>query len=123
MKRVMPLKARKRINPKRSKPRRRPFAPNPGYLAEVRALRCAAPHGPTACQGPIEAHHMGERGLGQKAADDTAVPLCRYHHRAWHDGRGVFVDWDHQRRAVWAAAVIEETRRLVDDEAPILGSA
>jgi hypothetical protein len=66
---------------------------------------------------------MVERGLGQKADDHTAVPLCRFHHRCWHDGRGVFVDWSHERRAVWAMAVIEETKRLLEDEAPPVGSA
>lgn len=118
-----PLKRRARLRPRRDRPRRRPTPADPEYLARVRTLRCAAPHGPSGCHGAIEAHHAGPRGLGQRADDRTAIPLCRYHHRAWHDGRGVFADWAHEVRAVWVAAVIAETQRQLEDEAPTRGSA
>jgi hypothetical protein len=71
----------------------------------------------------MDAHHAGARGLGQRADDRTAIPLCRRHHQAWHDGRGVFLGWTHERRAVWAAVVIAETQRHLDDETPARGSA
>ncbi len=29
----------------------------------------------------VESAHSGQRGLGQKADDRFALPLCRYHHR------------------------------------------
>jgi hypothetical protein len=28
-----------------------------------------------------EAHHAGDHGMGQKANDRTAIPLCNFHHR------------------------------------------
>jgi len=30
---------------------------------------------------PTEASHCGDRGLGQKASDFTALPMCARHHR------------------------------------------
>jgi hypothetical protein len=35
----------------------------------------------------------------------------------------VFVDWNHDQRAVWAAAAIAETQRILMDETPTRGSA
>ena len=53
----------------------------PKYLAFVRAHACCAcVHGT-----PIEAHHFGPRGVGLKADDFHAVPLCARCHRAFHD--------------------------------------
>lgn len=53
------------------------------YLIWVRTLGCfvcamlSMPQ-----KGPTEAAHLGEiRGLRQKAADNTAAPLCGFHHR------------------------------------------
>jgi hypothetical protein len=69
---------------------------------------------------------MGERGLGQKAPDESAIAFCSFHHRAWHDSRGIFVDWTKERRAVWAAAVIADTQQwwvTQAAEAPTRGSA
>lgn len=47
--------------------------------------------------GPVEAAHVGDRGLGQKCPDREAIPLCAAHHRtgpqAIHKlGRGF---WEH----------------------------
>ena len=118
----MPLKRRTPLKPRRSRPRRGP-ARHPAYLAWVRTLKCAAPQGPHGCRGPIEAHHAGPRGLGQKADDHTAIAMCRYHHRCWHDGRGVFVGWDRQLRAAWVEVVIGETQQHWLDRTPSRGSA
>lgn len=64
---------------------------NPGYLRAVRGLPClVAGHskeergdkGDWSHAGPIEAHHAGKNpGIGMKAPDITAVPLCQKHHR------------------------------------------
>lgn len=116
LRRATPLKRR------RSRPRRGP-ARSPAYLAWVRTLKCAAPQGLHGCRGKVEAHHAGARGLGQRAGDDTAIPLCTFHHRAWHDGRGVFVDWDKATRAAWVAAVVSEVQQRWLDRTPPLGSA
>lgn len=65
----------------RSKQRRKP---DTAYLEFVRGHLCCA------CDShlSIEAHHTGKRGLGQKAPDHTAIPLClRCHH--WFHDRGL----------------------------------
>lgn len=48
---------------------------DPGYLAWLHQCPCLV------CGvRPIQAHHAGPRGLGQKAPDRLAVPLCWHHH-------------------------------------------
>jgi len=58
------------------KPRR-----NSRYLQWVRTLPCVV------CRTTrnIEAAHTGAHGLGQKAPDSTAIPLCAAHHRTGND--------------------------------------
>lgn len=47
------------------------------------------------CEGRIEAHHAGKNpGVAMKAGDDTAVPLCRKHHRQLTDHSGSFRAFD-----------------------------
>jgi len=70
---------------------------DPDYLVWLRhrpCLICAA--------YPSDAHHAGRRGLGQKAHDHTALPLCRQHHAAWHDGGDPFRRWTRDDRRAWA---------------------
>lgn len=65
---------------------------NPKYLAFVRCFDCilnglsvVGPLGTTVhvhvCRGRIEAAHTGPHGRGQKAADETALPMCSEAHR------------------------------------------
>ncbi len=53
------------------------------YLAWLHELPCSlAP-----CyvpQRPVEAAHIGPRGLSQKVPDKCAIPLCGYHHESLH---------------------------------------
>lgn len=64
--------------PKRMARRKRPTR-CPKYLDWIRTLPCAVP----ACGSVsnIEAAHTGPHGLGQKAPDYQAIPLCANHHR------------------------------------------
>lgn len=69
-----------------------------GFMLWVKHLPCVVPIliGDdlwTPCAGPIEADHCGDRGLGQKADDRSAAPLCRGHHRERTDMRGTFKDF------------------------------
>lgn len=70
----------------RTKPRRKgPKTPRikPGrvedqeHLQRVREMPCIV------CQAqPVEAHHIRDGvGMGQKAGDHEAIPLCPWHHR------------------------------------------
>lgn len=78
MKRTTPLKARMR-----PKPRKRA---DPAYLDFVRSQPCCACGKPP----PSHPHHKhGERtgepkGMGLKAPDSTAIPICPSDHHAWH---------------------------------------
>ena len=64
---------------------------NAKYLEYVREKPCAVcMHGVTPCDGPIQAHHLlrpwsGKRGMGMKAGDENAIPLCAKHHRELHN--------------------------------------
>jgi hypothetical protein len=48
------------------------------YLRFVRSHQCVV----CSCWQGIEAAHTGPKGLGQKSADRSVVPLCRKHHQA-----------------------------------------
>lgn len=48
------------------------------YIAWLHTQRCVV--GGHGCGGPIQAHHAGVRGLGQRAPDRTAISLCFNHH-------------------------------------------
>jgi len=52
------------------------------YLEWIRTLPCSV------CRTTrnVEAAHTGAHGLGQKAPDSTAIPLCVKHHRTANDG-------------------------------------
>ena len=45
------------------------------------------------CTINVQAHHLlkpydGVRGMGIRASDNNAVPLCYYHHALLHDSHG-----------------------------------
>jgi hypothetical protein len=61
---------------------------------------------PDVCSGPVEAHHAGAHGLGQKADDDSCIPLCVSHHRQLTDRREVFANWYPGTLKLWELAVI-----------------
>ena len=72
---------------KRSRPRRGPDR-NPVYLAWIRTLACAVCARSGSGATIVEAAHtniLGPRGLGQKASDYSAIPLCAAHHRENRD--------------------------------------
>jgi len=51
------------------------------YLAWIRTLPCVI----CGSRRGVEAAHTGPRGLGQKASDTSAIPLCHRHHRTGND--------------------------------------
>ena len=62
-----------------------------------------------ACSGGVEAHHAGRHGHGNKAPDDTCIPLCRHHHESITGkpgGRGCFDGWPRGAVKAWEIAVI-----------------
>lgn len=105
---------------RRRRPRRSERVRDEAYLTMVRELGyCAARRffgnaaGP--CEGDgVDPDHMGERPVGRKASDDTAVPMCRAHHDARTDYQGVFKGWDAARMRAWCDARIAETRAALN---------
>jgi hypothetical protein len=81
-------------------------------MAFVRTQPCTAILIGCSCSlsTPTEAHHMGPRGISQKADDTTCVPLSTACHRAWHDCTGPFAGWTREQRADFGARAIAETR-------------
>lgn len=123
-----PLKRRIPLRPRRSRRAAKQTQVDSAYLAAVRLLPCCAPsslamalvlefRGTTEAidhLGPVHAHHAGRKpGTALKAQDNTAIPLCNKHHRAWHDTNGVFRGWTKAQRRYWADAAIQDTRRLI----------
>lgn len=99
------------VRRRRERPRRGPER-NAEYLAWVRTQSCCARSAAEGeeCRGPVQAHHAGPRGLGQKCSDLEAIPLCSRHHREWHDCTGRFAGLSRAGRQAWATVAIEATR-------------
>ena len=75
----------KRKTPLRAKATRKKKGSDPAYLEMVRREPCCG----CGKAGPSHAHHQhGEpgtlKGMGLKAPDSTAVPLCAGCHNAYH---------------------------------------
>lgn len=79
------------------------------FMAFVRSMRCRA-HDLGGCDGPIVAHHAGDRGLSHKADDSTCIPLCDGHHKAWHDAQPPFRGWSKEQREQWSVAAMAATQ-------------
>lgn len=67
---------------------------------------------PGPCSGPVEAHHAGVHGLGQKPADDSCIPLCRHHHRILTDRRECFANWYPGTLKTWELAIVAICQEL-----------
>ena len=83
LQRGLPPKRTAQVRKKRARPRRGPER-CPEYLAWIRTLGCVVCGRVTGGATIIEAAHtnaLGNRGLGQKTSDFSAVPLCAGHHR------------------------------------------
>lgn len=110
---------RKRQKPRRKgkpAPRLKPGrVEDPKRLARVRALGCIVCHRLGLGFVHAEAHHPRTGvGMGQKAGDDRAIPLCADHHRT--GGPGVAF---HAGPRLWEsihgtqAELLEETNRML----------
>ena len=107
-----PRKPKKRLPRKRSRERRRPDgAHDPAYLAFVRGLECVS----CGAAAPNDPDHMGQRGIGQKAPDHSAAPMCRLCNGQRTDGflmapGGCYQRADKGVMRMWCAASITLTR-------------
>ncbi len=60
----------------------------------------------TPCRGRIEADHMGARGVGQKAGDETVAPMCTGHHGERTDHKATFFFLNQNELRMWRAEAI-----------------
>jgi hypothetical protein len=73
------------------------------YLRWIRSLPCCVcGHRP-----PSDAHHSTGAGMGLKAPDREAMPLCRPHHQQFHELRGPFDGWSHSHKKLWQEQQVE----------------
>jgi hypothetical protein len=80
-KRIVPVR-KMRLRPRRGPDR------SPEYLAWIRTLGCVVCSRVGGGATVVEAAHtnvLGARGMGQKATDFSAIPLCSGHHRECPD--------------------------------------
>lgn len=90
---------------------------DPKRLAWVRGQPCVA----CGREGPSEAHHhTHRRGLGQRASDVDAMPLCSGCHWDFHNAQGKSAGLTQRERTLlqdgWAWATREAYAHLSDEE-------
>ena len=64
------------------------------------------------CWGRVQADHAGSRPYGQKAPDDTCIPLCTKHHRDRTDYTGYFKGWRGAQMRAWCDLRIYNYQQL-----------
>lgn len=99
-----------RNSSRRSKYRRR--LRDVPYMLFVKRLSCSARNLDTGspCTGPVEADHVGPRGIGQKSDDRLTIPMCSKHHRERHGFCGAFKEFDQQRMRAFVARALVNTQ-------------
>ncbi len=88
------------------------------HMKAVKGLPCVVRGLPGAgpCSGPVEADHMGERGLGQKSPDTTCGAICQSHHRQRTDSRGFFANRSKEWRMDFRRWAIAKTLHMIAEK-------
>jgi hypothetical protein len=84
---------------------------DPAYKQFVEGLHCCAPCAGGCVSRSRAHHHTQRRGIGTRAHDRDAMPLCLVHHDDFHRGIGPFRDWSLQKRRDWQDEMVLETQR------------
>lgn len=91
---------------------------DPDYIRWMRLRMCvnAAYCGRRAC----EPHHArrdrhGPVGMGQRASDRRAIPICRPCHDDFHDGRNYFASMNVEQRREWMESQITRCQAAYAD--------
>lgn len=87
------------------------------HMKSVKGLPCVMRGlGAGPCSGPVEADHMGERGLGQKSPDNTCGAMCQGHHRQRTDSRGYFANRSKEWRGTFRRWAIAKTLHMLAEK-------
>lgn len=79
---------------------------NPEYTSWLREKQCAAPG--ANCMARSEPHHpRHDVGMGKRAHDERAIPICHLHHMDLHGLSGPFKDWDRSMVRVFCDTIGE----------------
>lgn len=70
---------------------------DPDYTDWLRTLPC---HECGRRRGS-DPHHRQGAGIGMRSHDETAIPLCRPCHVAWHAGSGPFKSFDKKKKRAY----------------------
>ena len=88
-------------------------------MRDVKSLPCLLAGDELAgnCSGVVEADHAGIGvGIGQKAPDNTCIPLCSGHHLDRHACTGFFRGREKSWKREWRVEMIEKTRKSLNYE-------
>jgi hypothetical protein len=107
--RSTPLRRRTWLRPRSRTKKYRRRLRHVDYMLFVKKLACSARH-LSPCSGPVEADHVGRRGISQKSDDRLTVPMCQKHHRERHGFCGAFRDFDQERMRQFIAEALVKTQ-------------
>lgn len=91
---------------------------DPVFKAWVKTQRCRMHMQDPCVDGfGVDPHHAGKKpGMGMKADDGTCIPMCRKHHRAWHDLAPLFRRMSREQRDAWRERQIDFTQKGFADD-------
>ena len=87
---------------------------NRPYLLWLSTHPCAVP-GCHDRSGPPH-HPRHDVGLGRRAHDHRAVPICHQHHVELHAKNGAFLGWPNDRLRAWLDATGAALRQLFESD-------
>lgn len=69
------------------------------------------------CGGSLDIHHhTGRRGMGTRASDRDAFPLCHRHHMSFHGAYGLFKGNTKEQRRRWQDDTVAFYRARYEDK-------
>ncbi len=104
--------------PMKRRARRAKPGDEPKYKAWIKTLVCCV--GGIRCD-QADPHHLidgkddAKKGMSQTAPDRFLLPLCRYHHNLFHEGKGIFNGWDDAQRLTFQEQECERLRSIWAD--------
>ena len=123
MKRSRPLRRKTRLRSRGNTAyRRRPR--DLAHLRKVKTFPCVVPtllspgwlferDDPTLCSGPVQADHVGRRGISQKGDDRKAISICRQHHYERENFSGTFKHYDQEMMRGFLRDALELTDKRI----------